>query len=231
MAAPFEVATFDNFGTLTDWENGVAQFLYGLALRNGDDELVPGIELRELWERLQFDILGRAYRSYKQVLAESLRGVCAERGWPCDDALAAEFADSMRSWQPFPDTYPALLRTRQAGVRLVILSNTDRDLISHSLRHMRVPFDDVITAEDCGTYKPDPEFFRQALDRIGVAPERILHVAFGFKYDNAPAKSFGMRTAWINRHAEPRPEGRAPDHTWRDLWGLAQLADGRPIPD
>ena len=213
MAAPFEVATFDNFGTLTDWENGVAQFLYGLALRNGDDELVPGIELRELWERLQFDILGRAYRSYKQVLAESLRGVCAERGWPCDDALAAEFADSMRSWQPFPDTYPALLRTRQAGVRLVILSNTDRDLISHSLRHMRVPFDDVITAEDCGTYKPDPEFFRQALDRIGVAPERILHVAFGFKYDNAPAKSFGMRTAWINRHAEPRPEGRAPDHT------------------
>ncbi|MBQ6643513.1 MAG: HAD-IA family hydrolase [Saccharopolyspora sp.] len=128
-------------------------------------------------------------------------------------------------------TVRGLTRTRAAGVRLVILSNTDRDLISHSLRHLRVPFDDVITAEDCGTYKPDPEFFRQALERIGVTPERIRHVAFGFKYDNAPAKRFGMRTAWINRHDEPQQAGEPADHTWRDLWGLAGLADGWPVPD
>ncbi|MBK0870660.1 hypothetical protein INP57_28020 [Saccharopolyspora sp. HNM0986] len=136
---------------MTDWEGGVAQFRYGLALRNsdtaslrnGDRESVPGIELRDQWERIQFDILGRSYRSYK----------------------------------------------------------------------------------------PDPEFFRQALERIGVTPERIRHVAFGFKYDNAPAKRFGMRTAWINRHDEPQPAGEPADHTWRDLWGLAGLADGRPVPD
>lgn len=231
MAPPFEVATFDNYGTLTDWEGGCAQFLYGLALRNGDTELVPGLELRDRWEAAQFALLRQEYRSYKRVLGQSLREVCAERGWPFDDALAAELVDSMRCWQPFPDTLPALTRVRAAGVRLVILSNTDRDIIEHSLRHLRVPFDDVITAEDCGVYKPDPDFFHQALDRIGVAPDRIIHVAFGFKYDNAPAKRFGMTTAWINRHAEPQPpDGPSPDHTWRDLWGLAALADGRPAP-
>jgi 2-haloacid dehalogenase len=184
MPTRFEVATFDNYGTLTDWEGGAAQFLYGLALRNGDRDLVPGIELRHRWEEIQFDILGQEYRSYKQVLAESLAALCAERGWPFDDALAAEFVASMRSWQPFPDTYPAL--------------------------SMWVPFDDVITAEDCRVYKPSPEFFRQALERVGVPPERITHVAFGFKYDNAPAKRFGMTTAWINprRTATRRSPGR-----------------------
>ena len=39
MTPPFEVATFDNYGTLTDWEGGCAQLLYGLALRNGDRDL------------------------------------------------------------------------------------------------------------------------------------------------------------------------------------------------
>lgn len=231
MPKRFEVATFDNYGTLTDWEGGAAQFLYGLALRNGDPDLVPGIELRNRWEEIQFELLGQRYRSYKRVLAESLAALCAERGWPFDDALAAEFVASMRSWQPFPDTYPALTRVRETGVKLVIFSNTDRDIIEHSRRHLRVPFDDVITAEDCQVYKPSPEFFRQALERVGVAPEKIIHVAFGFKYDNAPAKEFGLTTAWINRHVEEQPPGPPADHIWRDLWGLARLVTGGPIPD
>lgn len=226
----FEVATFDNYGTLTDWEGGVAQFLYELALRNGDQNLVPGIELRNRWEEIQFEILGQRYRTYKQVLADSLRIVCAERGWPYDDELAAAFVRSMRSWPPFPDTYPALMRAKRAGMKLVIFSNTDRDIIAHSQRHMRVPFDDVITAEDCQVYKPDPEFFRQALERVGVAPEKIIHVAFGFKYDNAPAKQAGMSTAWVNRNNDPQPGGEPADYVWRDVWGLAELADGRPVP-
>ena len=178
---------------------------------------------------MQFEILGESYRSYKEVLAESLRRLCREWGWTYDDELAADFVRSMRSWQPFPDTFPALSRARAAGLRLVIFSNTDNDIVEHSLRHMRVPFDEVVTAEDCGTYKPDPAFFDQALERVGTDPERILHVAFGFKYDNAPAKAAGMSTAWVNRHAEPQPDGEPADFEWRDLWGLAALADGARV--
>ena len=230
MGTAYEVATFDCYGTLIDWEGGVAQFLYAHALRNGDTDLVPGIELRARWEAVQFELLSKRYRSYKQVLAESLEQICREWGWPYDEALAADFVRSMRSWQPFPDTYPALSRARAAGMRLVILSNTDRDIVSHSMRQMRVPFDDVITAEDCLVYKPDREFFAQSLKRIGANPSRVLHVAFGFKYDHAAAREVGLSTAWVNRHVEPQPEGRPADYVWRDLWGLAALADGAPIP-
>ncbi len=83
----------------------------------------------------------------------------------------------------------------------------------------------VQVAEDVRAYKPADEVFAAALERIGEPPERVLHVAFGFKYDIGPAARAGMQTAWINRHQEP-PPGSAPyDNEWRDLWGLAKLAE------
>lgn len=226
----YDVATFDCYGTLIDWEGGVGQFLYAHALQVGASDRAPGLELRAEWEAAQFEILAKEYRPYKQVLAESLQAVCTAHDWPFDDELAHRFVDAMRSWQPFPDVLPALRRARAAGLRLVIMSNTDNDIVTHSLRHLRVPFDDVVTAEDCEMYKPSDAFFAQALQRIGVAPERILHVAFGFKYDHAPAHRASMATAWVNRHAEPLPGTDRPDYEWRDLWGLAELSDGAPVP-
>ncbi|HEX8742452.1 MAG TPA: haloacid dehalogenase type II [Thermoleophilaceae bacterium] len=218
-------ATFDCYGTLIDWEGGFGSFLYARALRQGEDDPAAGDELRERFEAIQFELIGGDYRPYGDVLAETLRRFCDEFGWPPPDAAEeAELVRAMRSWQPFPDTRPALERTRAAGMRLMIVSNTDRDIMAHSLKHIGVPFDQVQVAEDVGAYKPADEVFAAALERIGEPPENVLHVAFGFKYDIAPAARAGMRTAWVNRHQAP-PPGDAPfDHEWRDLWGLAELA-------
>jgi 2-haloalkanoic acid dehalogenase type II len=229
--ATFRVATFDCYGTLVDWEGGAAGFLYQLALRAGDADPGPGGALRERWEALQFELLQGPYRPYKEILAESLRLWVAERGYSWDDGDGEALVRSMRSWQPFPDTRPALLQAKAQGLRLVIISNTDRDIIEHTLRHLAVPFDDVITAQDCGAYKPARTVFEQALARIGEPPEQILHVAFGFKYDIAPAQSIGCRTAWVNRFTEARPGPATPEYEWRDLWGLAELVGGAgPVP-
>ena len=219
------IATFDCYGTLIDWEGGFGSFLYALALRNGDTELVPGGELRERFEAIQFELIQQDYRPYKEILADTLKRFCAERGWPFEPADGEAVVRSMRSWQPFPDTRPALRRTRAAGLRLMIVSNTDRDIVEHSLRHLEVPFDAVQVAEDVGAYKPADAVFSAALERIGEPPERVLHVAFGFKYDIGPATRAGMQTAWVNRHQEPAPGGAPYHHEWRDLWGLASLAE------
>ncbi|HEY8446153.1 MAG TPA: haloacid dehalogenase type II [Thermomicrobiales bacterium] len=221
--------TFDCYGTLIDWEGGLGCFLYDLALRNGDENAPDGNTLRERWEAIQFEVIQGPFQLYEAVLAESLRRWCEERGYPYSDEDGAALARSMRAWQPFHDTRPALERARQSGLRLVIISNTQHSIIEHSLKHIGVPFDDVITAEDCGAYKPAPTVFEQALKRIGEPADRLLHVAFGFKYDIGPAQQFGWRTAWVNRNAEPKPAGATPDVVWRDLWGLAGLA-GHPYP-
>jgi 2-haloalkanoic acid dehalogenase type II len=222
--AGLAAVTFDCYGTLIDWEGGLGTFLYDLALRHGDEDAPNGAALRERWEAIQFELIQGPYRPYETILAESLRAWCAERGYPYRDTDGAALARSMRAWQPFPDTRPALERARRAGLKLVIISNTDHAIIRHTLKHIDVPFDAVITAEDCRAYKPSPVVFEQALALIGVQSQQMLHVAFGFKYDIGPARRFGWRTAWVNRHAEPPPGDDRPDHVWRDLWGLAALA-------
>lgn len=226
-----ELATFDCYGTLIDWEGGIGSFLYALALAAGDPQPDPGPVLRKEWEALQFALLQGPYRPYKRVLAQSLERWMTTRGYPWDPRYADAIVRAIRSWQAFPDTRPALLQAKAAGLRLIIISNTDRDIMAHTLRQLDIPFDDVIVAEDVGAYKPADLVFERALERIGTPPERILHVAFGFKYDIGPAKRFGMHTAWINRHVEAAPGPEAPDFVWRDLWGLAEFAGGPgPIP-
>lgn len=220
------VATFDCYGTLVDWEGGLGAFLYGLALKHEDQPTENGRAMRERWEAIQFGIIQGGYRPYKEVLAESLHAWMAERGYPWDAKEGAALVRAMRAWQPFPDTRPALAQARQGGLRLVILSNTDRDIIAHTLGHLEIPFADVITAEDCGSYKPSLNNFERTLAQVGEAPERVLHVAFGFKYDIGPAQRLGMRTAWVNRHVEAAPGEEQPDYVWRDLWGLAELVGG-----
>jgi 2-haloalkanoic acid dehalogenase type II len=221
--AAIRVCTFDCYGTLADWEGGAASFLYQYKLRAGDDRPGNGRALRDRWEEIQFEVIQGDYRPYKEVLAESLRLFAAERGWPWDESEGEAMLRSMRSWQPFPDTRPALQAAHDNGIRLVIVSNTDNDILEHTLRQLDAPIDDSVTAEDVRSYKPGLPHFERALEVIGEPPEHILHVAFGFKYDIGPAQQLGFQSAWVNRHAEPRPAGAVPDQEWRDLWPLADL--------
>ncbi|MGH2613684.1 MAG: haloacid dehalogenase type II [Thermomicrobiales bacterium] len=225
-------ASFDCYGTLIDWEGGLGNFLYDFSLRHGVEPEGNGDVLRQRWEAIQFEIIQGPYRPYKDVLAESLGAWASERRLPYDDEDGLALVRAMRSWQPFPDTRPALAQARDAGLKLAILSNTDRDIIEHSLKHLEVPFDVVVTAEDCGAYKPSPANFERLLEEIGHPAEDVLHVAFGFKYDIGPANQAGMHAAWVNRHIEPTPPDARPDHIWRDLWGLPRVigAAGPGIP-
>jgi 2-haloacid dehalogenase len=198
-----------------------------MARRHGDADPGPGRALRERWEELQFELIGGEYRPYRDVLAHSLHQWAEERGYAWDERDGEALVRAMESWQPFPDTVPALRRVRAAGLRLVIVSNTDRSIVEHTLRQLEVELDDVVVAEDCRAYKPSPVPFERALSVTGERPERMLHVAFGFKYDIGPARRLGLRTGWVNRHGEQRPGSDLPDHEWRDLWGLAELAEAR----
>ena len=222
--AAIDWVTFDCYGTLIDWEGGIGTFLYEMALRHGDESAPRGDDLRQRWEAIQFEIIQGPYQSYEAVLAESLSAWAEERGYPYEPADGEALARSMRAWQPFHDAGPALERARQGGLKLAIISNTDHAIIAHSLKHIGVPFDAVVTAQDAQAYKPSPRVFERALATLDAPAERMLHVAFGFKYDIAPAQQFGWRTAWVNRNAEPLSGPVVPDLTWRDLWGLADLA-------
>ena len=195
-----------------------------MARRCGDEAPDAGGVLRERWEELQFNLIQGEYRRYADVLRDSLSEWAGERGHRWNEKDGHALMRAMESWQPFPDTVPALRRAKEAGLRLAIISNTDRSIIARTLRQLDVEFDHVVVAEDARAYKPALRPFELAHDLIGGPAEQILHVAFGFKYDIGPAKRIGFRTAWVNRKREERPGPDEPDYEWDSLWPLAEVA-------
>jgi 2-haloalkanoic acid dehalogenase type II len=204
----FEWVTFDCYGTLIDWDAGIRSFLSELVSRKGISAEIESLHQR--WEAIQFELIQREYRPYKEILRLSLEATLREFGIPYEPEDGDAFAASMPTWKPFPDV-PKALRELKRHARIAIISNTDNDILRESVKLIGVEFDALVTAEDTKIYKPSPRIFEFALQQIKEPPERILHVAFGFKYDLAPAKQVGMKTCWLNRTGEPKPEGIEPD--------------------
>jgi 2-haloacid dehalogenase len=143
-------------------------------------------------------------------------------------AEVASLGDSIAQWPPFPDTVDALRRLK-ARYRLAILSNIDDDLFAHSAKLLQVPFDLVVTAQQCRSYKPSLNNFKTLLQRARLGADSILHCAESRFHDVAPARELGISSVWVNRHAL-RPGASAsgssdarPDLEVPDMKTLAQM--------
>jgi 2-haloacid dehalogenase len=205
-------ATFDCYGTLIDWNGGIARVLERLF---GADR--AGAQLHryhELEPRIQRD---DPSRSYREVMALAL----AELGAPSEEQDALE--RSLPEWEPFPEVPAALHEARSRGWRLAALSNTDRDFLDASLERIGVPFDETIVASEIGSYKPAPVHWDAFFTRTGADRNAHVHVAASLFHDIAPATAQGLRTVWVNRlgeAAEPQP-----DVELKSLEGLADTLD------
>jgi 2-haloacid dehalogenase len=217
--APGEIKaiTFDCYGTLIDWEAGLRAYVTPLLTRT---KVTPD-EWVERWERVQFQMLV-PYRPYREILARSYDATMQHFGLEAFVDAGPALARSISSWLPFPDSTRALRRLAKRR-RLAIVSNIDSDLLADSVGHLQAPFSCLVTAEDARAYKPDPKPLQLALDRLGLPPEAVLHAAFGWKYDLAPARSLGMRTCFVNRGNVTTEEPR--DLEVASLAALAELMD------
>jgi 2-haloacid dehalogenase len=198
----YEVLSFDCYGTLVDWESGIISGLRPVLRAHRvevtDDEILALHAQSE--HKLQAASKGGSYLKYRDVLGEEVREAGRRWGFEPSPWEVEALPDSVRYWLPFPDTVNAL-RALKGNYKLAIISNIDDGLFALTARYLEVEFDYIVTAEQAGTYKPSQENFELALERIGAAPERILHVAESLFHDHAPAKGMGLDTAWIHRRA------------------------------
>lgn len=223
----FQVMTFDCYGTLIDWETGIFSALCPLLAAHG--KTISDFELLNLYSELESEAERGEFRAYREVLKSVVRGFGERLGFQPTESQIRSLPDSLASWPPFPDTVAAL-RKLKSRCRLAIISNVDDDLFAPTARHLEVNFDEVITAQQAGAYKPSLEIFQLAKQRLGVAPAQWLHVGQSIYHDVIPAKSLGIETVWVKRPS-PRPGAGAakaasgqPDLEVPDLKTLAQLA-------
>jgi 2-haloacid dehalogenase len=207
-------ATFDCYGTLIDWNLGIRTEL----------ERLFGVQeaprLLERYHELEPELETEPFRTYREVLTLALERLSEEEQIQLPEGEADALAKALPDWPPFAEVPGALAELRNRGWKLVILSNTDRDLIEESQKRLGVPIDLAIVAEDVDSYKPAHRHWERFFEATTADREAHVHVAASLFHDIAPARELGLRTVWINRLAEKAdPE---PDR---------QLTDLTPLPD
>jgi 2-haloacid dehalogenase len=201
-------ATFDCYGTLIDWDGGVRAELARVFGEGRVDELL--VRYHELEPGLQRD--GRS--SYRAVLTEAMRQLGAPPG------QEHGLAESLPGWRAFPEVRSALGELRRRGWKLAILSNTDDDFIAASQVHIGVPFEEVVVAQEIGSYKPAHRHWEEFFRRTNAPREGHVHVAASLFHDIQPANALGLRSVWINRLGQP-----ATVHPTRELPDLLSLPE------
>jgi 2-haloalkanoic acid dehalogenase type II len=217
----YDVLTFDCYGTLIDWENGIrTAFLNALSRTKGPVELSEkALEMYETEERKVEKQTPRL--TYREVLTSTALAVAARIGWTLPAADSLFLSRELPEWRPFPDTNPALERLAKKHI-LGILSNIDNDLLERTLKHLRAKFDIIVTAEKVGSYKPAPAHFEEA--RRMISGKSWLHVASSQYHDIDPANKLGIKAAWVNRKHLSSVHGFSPDSVW-EVRDLLELAD------
>jgi 2-haloacid dehalogenase len=139
------------------------------------------------------------------------------------EAEVSGLAEALPSWDTFPEVRPALEAARSRGWKLAILSNTDRDFIDASMKHIGVPFELAIVASEIGSYKPAHRHWQEFFEQTSAPRDGHVHVAQSYYHDIVPATELGLRSVWINRYAEHRDP--APDRELADLSHLPETLD------
>ena len=205
-------ATFDCYGTLIDWDGGIRAELQ----RVFGEERTP--ELLESYHELEPELEADGTRSYREVMTEAMRVLGAPPG------TEHGLAESLPSWRAFPEVRGSLEELKSRGWMLGVLSNTDDDYIAASQVQIGVSFDEVVVAQELGSYKPGHRHWDEFFVRTRAPREGHVHVAASLFHDIAPCNQLGLRSVWINRVGE-RADGIVPTRELADLLALPETLD------
>jgi 2-haloacid dehalogenase len=200
----FKVLTFDCYGTLIDWESGIIT-----ALKPLTDRVQQTLSRNDILEaHARHESTQQRFtpaKLYRDLLPVLYKRLAEQWGVTVAWEECVAYGLSVGDWPAFPDSAGALQYLKRY-YKLAILSNVDNQNFAASNKKLQVAFDAIYTAEDVGSYKPDPRNFDYMLTNLatlGVKPSEVLHTAESMFHDHGPANEVGLASAWIfRRHAD-----------------------------
>ena len=218
--------TFDLFGTVLDLGGSLTPFIGEFLTEKGSDadpaEFWAQWRYRQRIEQYQDNIVDLGHSGYLEVARRAFAYVL---GLNNVEASRGEIKDFMVAWQslsPFPEVVAGLERLK-TRFKLVALSNGEPDFLAHLVKNrIKWDFDDVISVQVVGAFKPHPGVYRRAAHILGLEIGECLMVSAN-SFDVMGARACGMRGAFVNRYALPYEDSpHVPDVT---VTNFTELAD------
>jgi 2-haloacid dehalogenase len=218
---------FDAYGTLFD------VFSVGALC----EQFFPnhGTMLAQLWraKQLQYSLLrslmGR-HRNFWQLTEDGLVYASNSLGLELTPDRQQRLMDAYLTLDTFPDVRPGLEILKRQGVRLAILSNGEPHMLRATAQHAGILplLDEIISAEEVGTFKPSPLVYNLASGRMSVPAGDIGFVSSN-SWDIAGAGSAGLTTFWVQRAGGEAPEalGFPANYVVRAITDLPALVRGQ----
>ncbi len=197
---------FDQYGTVVDMQSGlvaaVTPFLADKGWTGNPNSFVTW------WRRTHFEnsmidaLMDRGHTPYRIIGERAVSQVMDRAAIAYTEDEAAWLVERIVELKPFPDVIDALARLRAAGYKLAILSNGDADMLEAAKPHIGFAMDATISVQEAGYFKPHWKTYAKAEELLGAARQRMLFVA-NHEFDCVGAKTFGMRSAFIDRRKRP----------------------------
>lgn len=212
-AFPVRALVFDVFGTVVDWQSGVARDLEALLAPKG--YTLDWTAFANAW-RMQYrpamEAVRSGQRSYvkmDQLHLEMLEPALSEFGVTgLTDAEKFELSRAWRRLDPWPDVVSGLTRLK-SGYIIAALSNANISLAVSMAKRAGLPWDLILGAELVQTYKPMPVVYDSAPAILDLDPSQVMMVACHV-WDLEAAAARGLRTAFVERPDEYGPGAGSP---------------------
>ena len=216
-----QAVVFDAYGTLFDTATPVAAQDAALGGRAG--------QVAALWRQKQLEYtwvrsLMGAHADFWHVTREAL-DFTLEHFEISDAGLADEMMTGMLKLDLFGDVAPALPVLRAKVKRMAILSNGSPSMLDVILRQagLEKNFEQVISVEDVGIYKPSRRVYRLALQRLHIADGPSVCFVSANGWDAHAAAQFGFHAVQLKRGAGP--DERLPGKLAGVVESLGQVAE------
>ena len=196
---------FDLFGTLVDIAS-ISKVFLEIGVKLNDPKLFVEIwHSKQIQYALIMNATGGRFEPFSQLSLRALRFTAKIYHLQLGAEQINKVNEAKLNLDPFPDSKRGLeeLMAKDEGIIIAVLSNgeaakTDKLLSNIGLRQY---FDCVISAEDVKKYKPSPEPYILASNRLGIPISDICLVSSNL-WDIAGGQAAGMQTCWINRGEE-----------------------------
>ena len=192
-----------------------------------------GTEFAKAWRAKQFEYgflrsITNRHADFLKLTEDALIYTAAAMRLELTSVSKKRLLNAYLALKPWPDAVAALRKLKASGIRIITISNFSQKMLRANAEGARITdlFDELLSTEVNGTFKPDPRAYELGVERLQLKKEEILFAAFG-GWDAYGAKSFGFTTYWVNRFNLPVEQlGIEPDRTSDDFEGLLRFVLG-----